>query len=91
MDEAFSRRFENSICFRPLTIEQAFSLWNEFWPEHIQLDSKTNLKTMLGQAKLSPASVFNVIHRLTVRATGENRDYVRTEEVDICIKDEAVK
>jgi hypothetical protein len=90
MDSAFERRFEGRIQYIALSAEKQTQVWKNVWPNRLSTENG-NLQTLLTEYPLSPASIVNVIQRISVLMAHRGEETVQWELIRRCIMDEALK
>ena len=66
-------------------------LWQENLPARCPLAADVNLVALIRQYPLSPASIINVIFRVSVICLQKNLKSIPNSELERCIKDEEFK
>lgn len=91
IDAAFERRFEGRILYQPLNTENQMKVWNNVWPEKLNMEAGARVDVLLVDNSLSPASIVNVIQRISIMMAEKKETIVPQELIRKCIMDEAVK
>jgi len=91
MDDAFSRRFENTVHFKLPSSARLEEIWNNYLPDFIEINRRQELQLIFKQNKLSLASMYNVIHRLTLLSIAQDKKVFSFEEVSRLVADERIK
>jgi SpoVK/Ycf46/Vps4 family AAA+-type ATPase len=92
MDEAFSRRFQSTVFFKPPSHPQLIETWQKLWPaDQIELSPEIKIDLRLKEHQYTVASLVNIIQRLLLRAHRDNRKIITASEFNQCFKDEQYK
>lgn len=91
MDDAFSRRFQNTVHFDILNAELSKQYWLDNLPKQVSLAPAINLDTIVQRDKLSPASIINIINRVCLKTIQKGSTEIAAMDLDLCIKDEIYK
>ncbi|GAB5419056.1 MAG: hypothetical protein Crog4KO_05640 [Crocinitomicaceae bacterium] len=91
MDAAFSRRFENIIHFNIPTPEKAMEIWGEYLPKHIQINNEAQIQRLIAENRLSLASLYNVMHRLTLMSISKKQNEFKLADITKLMGEEKMK
>jgi hypothetical protein len=91
MDDAFSRRFQSIVHFDILKPELRKQYWLDNLPSKISLSNGIDLEQISKIHPFSPASIINIINRVSLQTIRKNLAEISAEDLDLCIKDELIK
>lgn len=91
IDQAFTRRFQYMVKFQAPDPQMQYQLWMENLPKKCPLAPGIDLMMLIQRHPLSPASIINVIFRLSVLALQKGAQQISLEDLSLCIKDEELK
>lgn len=91
MDAAFSRRFENIIHFNIPTPDRAKEIWDNYLPAHIKINNDAQIRQLIAENRLSLASLYNVMHRLSLISIAENKNEFKLADVSKLMGEEKMK
>ncbi len=91
MDDAFSRRFQNIVHFDHLNAELSLLYWQNNLPAKIMLGQGIDLSLIVKRHQLSPASIINVINRVSLHTISKSSTEISNADLEMCIKDEIYK
>lgn len=91
IDRAFARRFQSMVRFQFPDHSIQYQLWMDNLPKKCPLAPGIDLMSIVQKHPLSPASIINVIFRVSVLALQKGASAISAEDLMMCIKDEQVK
>lgn len=91
IDEAFSRRFQSIIYFPMPGINERLRLWQNAFPEKIQLAQDVNLSTLAQKHELTGAEIINIVQYACLRALDRNEELILFADLQDGIKKEFQK
>lgn len=91
IDQAFTRRFQSMVRFQLPDAELQHKLWTENIPRKFTLAPGIDLPGIAQRHPLSPASIINVIARVSVLTLQKGTEQVAADDLMMCIKDEQMK
>ena len=91
MDDAFSRRFQSIVHFDILLPEIRKKYWEDNLPRNVILGPGIDLDVISKRHHLSPASIINIINRVSLLTIRKNSTEIKSADLELCIKDELVK
>jgi hypothetical protein len=91
MDDAFSRRFQSIVHFDILNPDLRKQYWLDNLPRAVDLGAGIDLEQIAKKHLLSPASIINVINRVSLQTIRKNRKEISAADLELCIKDELIK
>ena len=91
IDSAFTRRFQSMVRFEMPDRDGQLQLWTENLPKKCPLAPGTNLEQLIKDHPLAPASIINVIYRVSVLALKKGAKQIADSDLQMCVKDEEFK
>lgn len=91
IDSAFTRRFQSMVRFEMPDKEGQLQLWTENLPKKCPLSPRINMEQLVKDHPLAPASIINVIYRVSVLALKNGAKQISDSDLQMCVKDEEFK
>lgn len=91
IDDAFSRRFQSSICFSMPGVKQRLLLWQKAFPELVQRADDVDLQTLAQKYELTGAAIINIVQYACLRSLGRGEDRLCYSDIYNGIKREFEK
>ncbi|MCW3085109.1 MAG: family ATPase [Bacteroidetes bacterium] len=91
MDDAFSRRFQSIVHFDVLNADLRKQYWEDNLPTAVSLGTGIDLEQIAKKHPLSPASIINIINRVSLQTIRKNKTEIGSADLELCIKDELIK
>ena len=81
IDEAFVRRFQSIIYFPPPKEAERIQLWQKAFPSAVQIADNLDLNQIAKDYELTGASIMNIVQFVCLKALGEERNTIYTQDI----------
>ena len=88
VDDAFARRFQNTVLFNIPDAASRLLLWQKNIPTALKLESNVSLEQLSNTHPLSAASIIKVISRVALLTISSETDIISRGLIERCIMDE---
>jgi AAA+ superfamily predicted ATPase len=91
LDEAFTRRFQSIVYFPMPKPTERLQLWQQTFPDAVQLDQRIDLKRVAEKYELSGSNIVNIVHYCCLQALADNTNIIKMENLLAGINREFIK
>lgn len=91
LDEAFLRRFQQSVPFQPPTTDERHALWTGCFPSQLDVADDVDWRDVAARFELTGAGIVNIAHACAIEALGRGDRCIDRATLDTSILRELVK
>ncbi|MCG8326451.1 MAG: ATP-binding protein [Chitinophagales bacterium] len=91
LDDAFTRRFQSIVYFPIPLAEERLILWQNSFPEAVQLSKEIDLNKIAHKYELSGSNIVNIVHYCCLRALAESANVISSNNLYSGIRRELAK
>jgi SpoVK/Ycf46/Vps4 family AAA+-type ATPase len=91
IDEAFTRRFQSIIYFPMPKVSERLQIWQNSFPEKVQLEPKIDLRNIAQQYELTGANIMNIVQYSCLMALSRKENIILLQDLLNGIRKELIK